>query len=173
MGEISPIVDEIDFAIEHLAEWEKEERVPTPAVLGNSESSITRESFGVTYIVVPFNYPVYLFAGPLIGAIIGGNTSIIKPSEATPETSQVIEDIVNDTFDASYIHVFQGARDENEYLLSLPFDMIFFTGSPQVGKIVMQAAAKNLTPVILELGGKSPAIITPRPSYLNLRAPYG
>jgi len=159
MGEINPIVDEIDFAIEHLAEWEKEERVSTPAVLGNSESSITRESFGVTYIVVPFNYPVYLFAGPLIGAIIGGNTSIIKPSEATPETSRVIEDIVNTTFDASYIHVFQGARDENEYLLSLPFDMIFFTGSPQVGKIVMQAAAKNLTPVILELGGKSPAII--------------
>lgn len=159
LGEIDPVLHEIDFSIENLAQWELEEQVPSAGPADDTQNSIKREGYGVSYIVVPFNYPVQLFAGPLIGAIIGGNTAIIKPSEATPATSKVIEDIVSATFESNYIHVFQGAREENEFLLSLPFDLIFFTGSPQVGKIVMAAAARHLTPVILELGGKSPAII--------------
>lgn len=158
-SEIQPLITEIDFALTHLDEWTQEQCVPTPATMENTRSFINREGYGVTYIICPFNYPVYLTGGPLVGAIVGGNTAIIKPSESTPETSKVIENMINHTFDQSYIHVFQGAREENEYLLSLPFDLIFFTGSPHVGKIVMAAAAKNLTPVLLELGGKCPAIV--------------
>lgn len=158
-AELAPLLNEISFALEHLDEWSIEKKVPTPPLLGNSESYITREGYGVNYIIGPFNYPLYLSCCPLIGAIIGGNTAIIKPSEATPATSAVIEKIINSTFDSDYIHVCQGAKEENAYLLTLPFNLIFFTGSPQVGKIVMAAAAKNLTPVLLELGGKCPAII--------------
>nr|WP_280523293.1 aldehyde dehydrogenase family protein [Pantoea coffeiphila] len=158
-GEIQPLLNEIDFALIHLDEWTQEQCVPTPSELSHTRSFISREGYGVTYIISPFNYPVYLTGGPLVGAIVGGNTAMIKPSESTPETSKVIENIINNTFDPAYAHVFQGAREENEYLLSLPFDLIFFTGSPQVGKIVMAAAAKNLTPVLLELGGKCPAIV--------------
>lgn len=159
MGEINPVIAEIDFAINNLADWNLDERVPSASVHANSECYVTREAFGVTYIIVPFNYPIYLFAGPLIGAIVGGNTAFIKPSEATPHTSRVIESIVLRAFDMSYVHVIQGGKEENEYLLTKEFDLIFFTGSPAVGKIVMKAAARNLTPVLLELGGKCPLIV--------------
>lgn len=158
-AEIVPLQNEIAFALTHLDEWSVERKVPTPPSLGNSESYITREGYGVNYIIGPFNYPLLLSFCPLVGAITGGNTAIIKPSEATPATSAVIEKIINRTFDPSYIYVCQGAKAENEYLLTLPFNLIFFTGSPQVGKVVMAAAAKQLIPVLLEMGGKCPAIV--------------
>jgi aldehyde dehydrogenase (NAD+) len=102
---------------------------------------------------------VQLTFSPLIGALMAGNTAIIKPSENTPHVAQVIEDIVSEAFDEKYVAVFQGAIEENTYLLSLAFDYIFFTGSPNVGKIVMKAAAEQLIPLTLELGGKSPTIV--------------
>jgi len=158
-AEIVPLMNEISCALDHLDEWALEKKVPTPPSLGNSESFITREGYGVNYIIGPFNYPLLLSCCPLIGAIAGGNTAIIKPSEATPATATVIEKIISRTFASNYIHVCQGAKEENEFLLTLPFNLIFFTGSPAVGKVVMAAAARHLTPVLLELGGKCPAIV--------------
>ncbi|MDA7085540.1 aldehyde dehydrogenase family protein [Pseudomonas sp. SA3-5] len=158
LAEIGAVIHEIDFALAHLDEWATPQAVPTPELIAPSQCYVTQEPFGVTYIIGPFNYPVNLTLTPLIGAIIGGNTCILKPSETTPNTSLVIEKIIQQAFAPDYIAVVQGGRDENTHLLSLPFDFIFFTGSPNVGKVVMQAAAAHLTPVILELGGKCPLI---------------
>jgi aldehyde dehydrogenase (NAD+) len=161
LAEIGEVIHEIDFALAHLDEWAAPRSVPTPDIIAPSQCHITQEPFGVTYIIGPFNYPVNLTLTPLIGAIIGGNTSIVKPSETTPHTSNVIEKIITDAFSPDYVAVVQGGREENTHLLSLPFDFIFFTGSPGVGKVVMQAAAQHLTPVILELGGKCPLVVLP------------
>lgn len=158
-AEIAPIIEEIDFALENLAEWDLPEYAEIPPLLQPSEGEIVREPFGVSYIIGPFNYPIQLLLCPLIGAIATGCTAILKPSESCIETSAVLAKLINDTFAPDYIHLIQGARVENEHLLTLPFDFIFFTGSPQVGKVVMKAAAENLTPVVLELGGKCPAIV--------------
>lgn len=159
--EIAAVITEIDYALENLESWMNEDykEVPVPESFQPSKGYIKRESFGVCYIIGPFNYPVNLTFSPLVGAIIGGNTAIVKPSENNPKTSKVIEKIINNTFPENYIRVYQGAVEENTYLLSLPFDFIFFTGSPTVGKIVMEAASKHLTPFVLELGGKSPFIV--------------
>ncbi|MFG0393068.1 NAD(P)-dependent benzaldehyde dehydrogenase MdlD [Pseudomonas sp. zbq_4] len=161
LAEIGAVLHEIDFALAHLDEWVAPVSVPSPDIIAPSECYVVQEPYGVTYIIGPFNYPVNLTLTPLIGAIIGGNTCIIKPSETTPETSLVIERIIAEAFAPEYVTVIQGGRDENSHLLSLPFDFIFFTGSPNVGKVVMQAAAKHLTPVVLELGGKCPMIVLP------------
>ncbi|MDE1167422.1 MAG: aldehyde dehydrogenase family protein [Pseudomonas sp.] len=161
LAEIGEVVHEIDFALAHLDEWAAPVPVPTPDLIAPSQCYVTQEPFGVSYIIGPFNYPVNLTLTPLIGAIIGGNTCIIKPSETTPHTSRVIEQIITQAFAPEYIAVVQGGRAENTHLLSLPFDFIFFTGSPNVGKVVMQAAAAHLTPVVLELGGKCPLIVLP------------
>ncbi|WP_249674407.1 NAD(P)-dependent benzaldehyde dehydrogenase MdlD [Pseudomonas abieticivorans] len=161
LAEIGEVVHEIDFALTHLDEWAAPVPVPTPDLIAPSQCYVTQEPFGVSYIIGPFNYPVNLTLTPLIGAIIGGNTCIIKPSETTPHTSRVIEQIITQAFAPEYIAVVQGGRAENTHLLSLPFDFIFFTGSPNVGKVVMQAAAAHLTPVVLELGGKCPLIVLP------------
>ncbi|MGP9433843.1 NAD(P)-dependent benzaldehyde dehydrogenase MdlD [Ewingella sp. AOP8-B2-18] len=157
--EIGRVISELDFTLAHLDEWAVPETVPSYPGTTFSEAFIEHEAFGVSYIIGPFNYPINLVFCPLLGAIAGGNTAVIKPSESVPETALVIQKIIQSVFDEEYIAVIQGGRDENEFLLSLPFDFIFFTGSPAVGKIVMTAAAKNLTPVILELGGKSPFIV--------------
>ncbi|HHW1804915.1 TPA: NAD(P)-dependent benzaldehyde dehydrogenase MdlD [Pseudomonas aeruginosa] len=159
LTEIGEVVHEIDFALEHLDDWVAPQEVPTVEAVAPSKCYITQEPFGVTYIIGPFNYPVNLTLTPLIGAIVGGNTCILKPSESTPETSAVLEKIIAETFPPEYIAVMQGGRDENAHLLSQPFDFIFFTGSPNVGKVVMRAAAEHLTPVVLELGGKCPLIV--------------
>lgn len=161
LSEIGEVVTEVDFALAHIDEWVVPEKVPTYALLEPGECFIEHEAYGVSYIICPFNYPVNLAFAPLVAAIAGGNTAIIKPSESTPATSAVIEKIVKATFAEEHVAVVQGAQEENTFLLSLPFDFIFFTGSPGVGKIVMQAAAKNLTPCVLELGGKSPLIVMP------------
>ncbi|WP_336704340.1 NAD(P)-dependent benzaldehyde dehydrogenase MdlD [Chryseobacterium indologenes] len=159
--EIQIVISELDYLLENIDEWAKPTSVPSkPHPSGAEvESKITYQPYGVTYIIGPFNYPVQLTFSPLIGALISGNTAIIKPSENTPHVAQVLEDIVKESFDESYVAVIQGAIEENTLLLSLPFDYIFFTGSPNVGKIVMKAAAEQLIPVTLELGGKSPTII--------------
>nr|WP_172693275.1 aldehyde dehydrogenase family protein [Pseudomonas fluorescens]AWH58712.1 Putative benzaldehyde dehydrogenase [Pseudomonas fluorescens] len=161
LAEIGEVIHEIDFALEHLDAWMAPEQVPTTEIVAPSTCYVTHEPFGVTYIIGPFNYPVNLTLTPLVGAIVGGNTCIIKPSETTPETSAVLSLIISAAFSPEYIAIVQGGRTENQLLLSLPFDFIFFTGSPNVGKIVMEAAAKYLTPVILELGGKCPLIVLP------------
>lgn len=159
--EIQIVISELDYLLENIDEWAKPTSVPSkPHPSGAEvESKITYQPYGVTYIIGPFNYPVQLTFSPLIGALLSGNTAIIKPSENTPHVAQVLEDIVKESFDESYVAVIQGAIEENTLLLSLPFDYIFFTGSPNVGKIVMKAAAEQLIPVTLELGGKSPTIV--------------
>lgn len=161
LAEIGEVIHEIDFALAHLDEWAAPQQVPTPEIIAPSQCYITQEPFGVSYIIGPFNYPVNLTLTPLIGAIVGGNTAILKPSETTPHTSLVLEKIITEAFEPEYVAVVQGGRAQNTHLLSLPFDFIFFTGSPNVGKVVMQAAAQHLTPVILELGGKCPLIVLP------------
>jgi aldehyde dehydrogenase (NAD+) len=161
LAEIGEVLHEIDFALANLDAWAVPERVPTPDIIAPSECYIVQEPYGVTYIIGPFNYPVNLTLTPLIGAIVGGNTCMIKPSETTPATSIVIEKIISEAFAPEYVTVVQGGRVENSHLLSLPFDFIFFTGSPTVGKVVMKAAAEHLTPVVLELGGKCPLIVLP------------
>lgn len=161
LAEIGEVIHEIDFALAHLDEWAAPKDVPTPALIAPSRCYVTQEPFGVSYIIGPFNYPVNLTLTPLIGAIVGGNTCILKPSETTPHTSAVLEQIITQAFTPDYIAVVQGGREENTHLLSLPFDFIFFTGSPAVGKVVMQAAAAHLTPVVLELGGKCPLLVLP------------
>ena len=133
--------------------------VATPLKMMPSRSRVVSEPLGNALIIAPWNYPVQLLLNPLVGAISSGCTAILKPSPYVPNVSKVIEDMITATFDKHYIAVIQGNRIVNEVLLENRFDIIFFTGSPQLGKLVMNAAAKNLTPVVLELGGKSPCII--------------
>lgn len=157
--EIGFTLKEITEAIKNVKKWMKPKRVRTPITHIGTKSKIYREPYGVTLIISPWNYPFQLTMTPLVGAIIGGNTAIIKPSELTPSTSSVIRTILNDTFQEEYISIVEGGVDTSTNLLQQKFDLIFFTGSVQVGKIVMEAASKHLTPLILELGGKSPTIV--------------
>lgn len=159
MTEVGFISDEIRLVRKHLKSWSKPHKVRTPLKLFPSLSRIYREPYGVCLILSPWNYPVQLTLSPLIGAIAAGNCAVIKPSEHSPATSQVLEDIFKDYFPLDYIAVVQGGIDLSTNLLKEKFDYIFFTGSPEVGKIVMTAASENLIPVTLELGGKSPCIV--------------
>jgi len=159
LTEILPIVSEAKHAIRHLEGWMRPHRVSvTMAMLGTS-AQIRYEPRGVTLIIVPWNYPFNLAFCPLVSAIAAGNTAIIKPSEMTPRCSALTRRLVEETFDAADVAVFEGDADVATALLERPFDHVFFTGSPAVGRIVMAAAAKHLTSVTLELGGKSPAIV--------------
>ncbi len=159
LTEIFPIVSEANHAIKQLKQWMKPVRVmPTRATFG-TRSYIKYEPMGVNLIIAPWNYPVNLTLSPLISAIAAGNTAILKPSEMTPNTTAFMAQLVKDLFDEKEVALFEGDADVSTKLLALPFDHIFFTGSPAVGKIVMAAAAKHLTKVTLELGGKSPVII--------------
>jgi len=159
LTEIYPVVDEIKFVSKHLRSWMRNQKVDTPITLLGSSSWIKNESKGVCLIISPWNFPVNLTFGPLVSAIAAGNTVIIKPSEMTPYTSKVMQDIVNDIFKEHEVALVEGEVEVSTELLKLPFNHIFFTGSPQVGKIVMKAASEHLTSVTLELGGKSPVII--------------
>ncbi len=159
--EIMPSIGELKDAIRHLKTWMKPQRVKTPVSLFGATSKIVYEPKGVTLVISPWNYPLYLSIGPIVAAIAAGNSVILKPSEFTPETSKLLTRLVKETFQEGEIAVFEGDHTVSTALLELPFDHIFFTGSTHVGKIVMAAAAKNLSTVTLELGGKSPAIITP------------
>lgn len=159
MSEIMAVLAELKHVRKNLKKWMKP--VPVKATLSfvGTFSKIVKEPKGVTLVVSPWNYPFNLTFGPMIWSIAAGNTVIIKPSEMTPNMSAVIADIVNESFCSEEVSLFQGQADVASYLTSLPFDHIFFTGSPTVGKHVMAAAAKNLTSVTLELGGKSPVIV--------------
>lgn len=159
MAEIGMVLDEVRFHIRNLPRWIKDKRVPTPLAQFHATSFISPEPYGVALILSPWNYPILLCLDPLIGAISAGNCAVIKPSAYTPATSQVIADIIHSIYTPEYVTVVQGGRQENTALLEQRFDYIFFTGSVSVGRVVMEAAAKHLTPVTLELGGKSPAIV--------------
>ncbi|MGE6487776.1 aldehyde dehydrogenase [Paenisporosarcina sp. NPDC076898] len=157
--EVGFVLDSIGYMTKHLEEWMKPESVKTALHLQPAKSFIIREPYGSALIIGPFNYPFQLVMEPLIGAIIGGNCAIVKPSESAINTAVIIKKIIESTFPPEYIRVVEGEREETSILIHAPFDKIFFTGSVQVGKIVMKAAAERLTPVTLELGGKSPAIV--------------
>ena len=158
-SEILITLSEIKFALKHLKTWMKPKKVGTPINLFPSSSYIYTEPLGVVLIVAPWNYPFALTIQPLIGAIAAGNCAILKPSEHTPHTSSAIAKIINDNFDPNFIIAIEGGIETNQALLAEKFDHIFFTGGTAIGKIVMEAAAKRLTPVTLELGGKSPCIV--------------
>ena len=159
LAEILPVCVEANNAIRHLKQWMKPTRVwPTVLTLG-MRSHVQYSPRGRCLIIGPFNYPVNLTLGPLVSAIAAGNTAIVKPSELTPQLSALICKVVREVFTEDEVAIFEGEADVSQALLELPFDHIFFTGSPTIGKYVMGAAAKNLTSVTLELGGKSPTII--------------
>lgn len=157
-SEVGGIYASIDLFVKNLVKWTKARAVNTP-IVQYGESYIEYEPYGSVLIIVPFNYPFQLAMEPLIGAIASGNTAVVKPSELAPETEKVISDIIREAFDESYVASVCGGIDIITKLLSQRFDYIFFTGSVRVGKIVMEAASKNLTPVTLELGGKSPVFV--------------
>ncbi|MDG1275866.1 MAG: aldehyde dehydrogenase family protein [Algoriphagus sp.] len=159
LSEIFTVTSEINHAIKNLKAWMKPKSVSTPLPLLGTSGKIYYEPKGCALIIAPWNYPFNLAIGPLVSALAAGCPAIIKPSELTPNTSSLIEKMISELFDPSEVAVFQGESNVAQELLKLPFDHIFFTGSPAVGKIVMKAAAENLTSVTLELGGKSPVII--------------
>jgi aldehyde dehydrogenase (NAD+) len=159
LTEISIVVQEIDKHINHLKRWSRPKRVPTPLHLLPSRSKIIYEPLGLALIMAPWNYPFQLLMNPLVGAISSGCCAMLKPSPYTPHVAEVMEELILETFSQEYIAISQGSRKVNEILLEQRFDIIFYTGSSAVGKIVMRAAAEHLTPVILELGGKSPCIV--------------
>ncbi|WP_340013367.1 aldehyde dehydrogenase [Paenibacillus sp. FSL K6-1318] len=158
-SEIRIVLGELDFALEHLQEWAAPRQVPTNSAMPDGVSTIYPEPYGVALIIAPWNYPFQLAFGPLIGAIAAGNCAVIKPSELTPAVSRLTYDLIQEIFPQEYIAVMEGEVEASTALLKEKFDYIFFTGSTGVGRIVMKAAAEHLTPVTLELGGKSPAIV--------------
>jgi aldehyde dehydrogenase (NAD+) len=159
-SELLPVMDEMRHAIGRLRRWMKPHRVwPTSTMLGTA-GAVHYQPRGRVLIIAPWNYPLSLCFGPLVSALAAGNTAIVKPSEMTPAVSALMARIIADTFPASEVALFEGGLPTSQALLDLPFDHIFFTGSPAVGKLVMAAAAKHLTSVTLELGGKSPTIVT-------------
>ena len=157
--EIGLVIIEIDRFIKKLAQWAKPTPVKTPLFFFKSNSFIYREPLGQVLIIGPWNYPVLLMLRPIIGAISGGNTIVVKPSELATKTSAVVANLLRETFPEYFVAVFEGGPNVASSLLQHKWDFIFFTGSSKVGKIVYQAAAKHLTPVVLELGGKSPVIV--------------
>ena len=159
LTELSIVEGEVKTHLRHLKRWMRTERRSTPLKMMPSRSRIVSEPLGVSLIISPWNYPVQLLLNPLVGAISAGCTAVLKPSPYVPAVSHVIEQMVADTFEERYVAVVQGNRDVNRLLLEQRYDIIFFTGSPALGRTVMSAAAKNLTPVVLELGGKSPCIV--------------
>lgn len=159
LTEVSILRAEIKEAHRKVARWSRRQwHWPTMAVMP-SQSYEVKEPLGTALIIAPWNYPVQLLLCPLVGAMAAGCTAVLKPSPYVPRVSQVIADMIAETFPEDYIAAVQGHRDVNTALLEKPFDMIFYTGSPAVAHTVMEAAARHLTPVVLELGGKSPCII--------------
>ncbi|CDM67498.1 aldehyde dehydrogenase [Clostridium bornimense] len=157
--EIAMVYEEIKDAIKNIDKWSRRKKVKTPISQIKASSYIYKEPYGTILIIAPWNYPFQLVMSPLVGAIAAGNTVVIKPSELAPATANVIEKIIGNIFNKEYVVVVQGDVEVNKALLDERFDYIFFTGSIAVGKIVMEAATKYLTPVTLELGGKSPCIV--------------
>lgn len=158
--ELFHVLNEIKFALTNLNAWTSPKKIDAPLTMLGTRSHIQFEARGVCLILAPWNYPFSLCVGPLVSALAAGNAVVIKPSELTPHVSALIKKMVQEIFDESVVTVFEGGLEISEQLLSLPFDHIFFTGSPAIGKVVMKAAAEHLSSVTLELGGKSPTIVT-------------
>ena len=159
LTEISIVKTEIKTHLRKVSGWARRKKVHSPLKLFPSRSYIVKEPLGNSLIISPWNYPVQLLLNPLVGAISAGCTAVLKPSPYVPNVSKIIEEMISEAFDERYISVVQGNRTVNTALLEQRWDLIFFTGSPSLGKKVMEAASRHLTPVILELGGKSPCII--------------
>lgn len=159
LTELSIVYGEIRNHLRHLSRWARPERKSSPLAIMPASSRIIKEPLGNTLIIAPWNYPVQLLLNPLVGAISAGCTAMLKPSPYVPNVSRVLTEMIHATFSEEYIAIVEGNRQVNQMLLAERWDMIFFTGSPSLGKMVMEAAAKHLTPVVLELGGKSPCII--------------
>ncbi|QSQ20683.1 aldehyde dehydrogenase family protein [Pyxidicoccus parkwayensis] len=159
LTEVHPTLEELNHTVKHLKSWMKPTRVGTPLLLAGSSSHVRYEARGVVLVLAPWNYPFQLLMAPIIAAISAGNTVICKPSEKTPHTSRFLASLVKAVFPENEVALFEGAAEVAEALLEQPFDHIFFTGNPRIGRKVMEAAAKHLASVTLELGGKSPVII--------------
>ena len=159
MTELSIVLGEIDNHLRHLKRWTTPKPVATPIKMMPSRSKVMAEPLGCSLIMAPWNYPVQLLLNPLVGAISSGCTAILKPSPYVPHVSKVLEEMIKESFSPEFIAVVQGNREVNTALLAQRFDIIFFTGSPDLGRKVMRAASEHLTPVVLELGGKSPCIV--------------
>lgn len=153
------VYKEIDYAIKNINNWTKPKKVSVSLEFLPASAEIYPEPLGVVLIISPWNYPLQLIISPLVGAIAAGNCAILKPSELAPHTSRVLTSLISKHFDPAYITALEGGVEISQQLLAEKFDHIFFTGGTAVGKIVMEAAAKHLTPVTLELGGKSPCIV--------------
>lgn len=158
--EIFHVLSEIKKAVDNLDQWSAPKKIDAPFTMLGTRSFIQYEARGVCLVISPWNYPFSLCAGPLVSALAAGNAVILKPSELTPQVSSVLKKMVTEIFEPTVVSIFEGGPEISQTLLKLPFDHIFFTGSPSVGKIIMRAASENLTSITLELGGKSPAIIT-------------
>jgi len=159
LTELYPVISELKDALRHLPRWMKPRRVPTPIGLIGSAGTIVHEPRGVVLIIAPWNYPIYLTLGPLVSALAAGNCAVIKPSEFTPHTNAFLRKLLAGLFPEEEVALVEGEAEVAQALLALPFDHIFFTGSPAVGKLVMKAAAEHLSSVTLELGGKSPVLV--------------
>ncbi|MEP7332164.1 MAG: aldehyde dehydrogenase family protein [Terracoccus sp.] len=157
--EIGFTVNEIDHLLKHLRSWLRPERVSVPITLPFAKAHIVREPLGVVLVIAPWNYPVTLALGPVAGAIAGGNAVVVKPSEVAPATSHALTRLLRTHLDPDAVQVVEGGVPETTALLAQRFDHIFYTGNGTVGRIVLEAAAKHLTPVTLELGGKSPTYV--------------
>ena len=158
-SEVAIVLHEIDFAAKHVRAWARPRRVRTPLVLFPATSRIYAEPYGSALVMGPWNYPFHLTILPLVAALAAGNCAVAKPSELAPQTSRLIAEMIGDAFDPAYVAAVEGGAAEAQALLAQRFDYIFFTGGTNVGRVVMEAAAKHLTPVTLELGGKSPCIV--------------
>lgn len=159
MCEVGLTLSELNFVRKHICAWSKNRPAPTPLAQFHGKSFTVQEPYGVVLILSPWNYPVLLTLEPLIGALAAGNCCVVKPSAYSPATSQVMARLIREAFPQGHVAVVEGGREENQSLLEQKFDYIFFTGGVTVGKLVMEKAAAHLTPVTLELGGKSPCII--------------
>ncbi len=159
LTEISIVLGEIDNFLKNLPRWAAPSKKKTPLKLKPSKSAIITEPLGVALIIAPWNYPVQLLLNPLVGAIAAGCTAVLKPSPYVPNVASALERLIKECFSEEYVAIVQGHRDVNSALLKERYDIIFFTGSPDLGRVVMRAAAENLTPVVLELGGKSPVVV--------------
>ncbi|MBP7533181.1 MAG: aldehyde dehydrogenase [Chitinophagales bacterium] len=157
--EIGIVLNEIDNCINNLPKWSKPQKVSTPLFYFKADSFIQPEPYGLTLVIAPWNYPFQLLMVPVVGAIAAGNCVVAKPSEVAEHTSAIVTKILKEAFHDNFVSVFEGDASMSQELLTHKFDYIFYTGSTAVGKIVYQAAAKHLTPVTLELGGKSPCIV--------------
>lgn len=159
MCEVGLTLSELGYVKRHLRSWSRDKRMRTPLAQFHAKSFTVQEPYGVVLVMSPWNYPVLLTLEPLIGALAAGNCCVVKPSAYSPETSAVMAKLLRGIFPEEYVAVVEGGRQENQGLLAQRFDYIFFTGGVNVGKLVMEKASAHLTPVTLELGGKSPCII--------------